>query len=64
MDIAGTRPPLALNGPLIPGGDVGGAMGSSPSYPPFQFTPDSRAVVYVADQDRDGIVELYASPLP
>ena len=29
----------------------------------FSITPDSRYVVYRADQDSDETVELYASPL-
>ena len=43
--------PTKLNRPLISGGYVGS----------FQVSPDSSQVVYRADQDTDGVDELYVS---
>lgn len=40
-----------FNGPLAPGGDV----------LDFALTPDGARVVYLADQERDGIAELYVA---
>jgi Tol biopolymer transport system component len=45
---------LKLNGALPAGGDV--AFG-------FDISPDSSYVVYRADQDSDGVMELYSVPL-
>jgi hypothetical protein len=42
---------LKLNGTLVAGGDV----------VDFQISPDSRKVVYIADQDNDDVFELYAA---
>jgi hypothetical protein len=44
-----------LNGPLTAGGDVAAMVGD------FQITPDGQRVVYRADQDTDGQIELYAT---
>lgn len=46
--------PLKLNGPLVAGGDVGGGAGA------ITISPDSSRVVYTADQDIDGVSELYS----
>ncbi len=48
--------PLAvkLNGPLVAGGSISG---------PFLIGPDSQRVVYHADQEVDGVHELYSRPL-
>jgi len=51
----GSRPPHRLDGPTVPLGSV--LSGS------FAFTPDSRRVLYLADQDTDATIELYQSPL-
>ncbi len=56
----GGGPLRRVSGPLVAGGDaitywVG---------PRFEFTPDSRRVIYVGDQDTDEVYELYASFLP
>lgn len=47
-----------INAPLAIGGDVPSFFFSP--LPPFHVTGDSTTVVYLADQDTDGIVELYA----
>jgi len=43
--------PHRVNGPLVSGGDVLSG---------FRITPDERRVLYVADQDVDGVFELYS----
>lgn len=45
--------PIKLNGPLAPGGDVIATVRG------IQFTQDGSQVLYVADQDTDGVTELY-----
>jgi dipeptidyl aminopeptidase/acylaminoacyl peptidase len=47
--------PVKLNGSLVSGGDI-------PDLD-FQVSPDSSRVVYRADQDTDGVWELYSVPL-
>ena len=44
-----------INGPLVTGGEI------SPGN--FLMSSDSATVVYLADQDTDGVVELYSVPL-
>lgn len=44
---------VPLNAPLVAGGDVSG----------FQLSPDGRYAVYGADQDADGVDELYSVAL-
>ncbi len=46
-------PNIKLNGPLVSGGNV----------EEFQISPDNTHVVYKADQDTDGLFELYSVPL-
>ena len=46
---------MKLNNTLVGGGDVGKGT--------FAITPDSSRVVYRADQDIDGVDELYSVPL-
>ena len=58
VDLEGSAPSVTVSGPLVEGGDV------APSFGPFRITPDGQEVLYLADQERDGIVELFASPLP
>ncbi|MFN7941571.1 MAG: hypothetical protein U0X73_08210 [Thermoanaerobaculia bacterium] len=41
-----------LNGPLVAGGEV--------IHPYFEISPDSQRVIYRADQEADGVVELYS----
>ena len=48
--------PVKLNGPLAVGGDVEGFLSG------LQFSPDGARVLYVADQDTDGVVEIYSVP--
>jgi len=45
---------VKLNGPIVAGGDV---------FCDYQISPDSSRVVYRADQDTDGIFELYSVPV-
>jgi Tol biopolymer transport system component len=45
---------IKLNGPLVAGGNVGDLP---------QISPDSRYVVYYADQDADNVFELYSVPI-
>lgn len=52
-------PAVKLNGPLVPGGDVGILNEGVP----MKVSPDSSRVVYLADQDTDGVLELYSVPL-
>jgi Tol biopolymer transport system component len=51
----GSAPPVKLNGPM-----VGGVAWSSPA---VQISPDGTRVVYLADQDRAQVFELYSAPL-
>ncbi len=44
---------VRLSGPLVPGGTVLG----------FQISPDARRVVYHADQETDGVIELFSAPI-
>ncbi len=49
---------VKLNPPLVVGG---GIIRWLPFVMPFQISPDSSRVVYVADQETDEVYELYAS---
>ncbi|NOT30763.1 MAG: hypothetical protein HOP15_09995 [Planctomycetes bacterium] len=59
----GSQPPVQLNGPLVPGGDVQ----FTPTFLPAQafapMTPDGSRVLYVADQEQNEVFELYCAPL-
>lgn len=46
---------IRVNGALVPGGQA---------YSPNSFTPDSRRILYIADQDTDEVTELYVTELP
>jgi len=48
-----SSPPARLNGPLVSGGDV--------LDEDFLLTADGSRVVYLADQETDGVLELYSS---
>ena len=50
----GSSVPVKLNGPLVLGGNVATT---------FQISPDSSYVVYRADQDTNGVQELYSAPI-
>lgn len=54
--IDGSAPAVRLNGPLVPGGDVVTYL------QPPAFTPDGGRVLYLADQETDGVVELFVVP--
>jgi hypothetical protein len=54
VPLDGSDGPVKLNGSLVDGGDVTA---------PFHISPDSRRVVYRADQDTDGVNELYSVSL-
>jgi hypothetical protein len=56
----GSRAPRVLNQELVAGGDVGASDVAVPIVP-FAFRPDGRAVAYLADQEEDGVVELFLS---
>ncbi|KAA3659094.1 MAG: hypothetical protein DWQ04_23260 [Chloroflexi bacterium] len=49
-----------LNGTLVSGGDV---RGSAPPRAPYHISSDSSMVVYLADQETDGVVDLYSVSL-
>jgi hypothetical protein len=49
----GGGPVTRLNGPLTAGGNVGS----------FVISPDAARVVYSADQQTDGVVELFSVPI-
>ncbi|MCS6909263.1 MAG: hypothetical protein NZM11_01650 [Anaerolineales bacterium] len=49
-----SAPPVKLNKTLVAGGDVSAV---------FRVTPDSRRVIYIADQDTNDVDELYSVPL-
>lgn len=53
--------PVRVNGTLVTGGDVR-ESGESPLEPSFGISPDGAIAVYLADQDTDGVVELYSAP--
>jgi hypothetical protein len=55
--IDGSGSPIKLSGPMVYGGDVSGWYGA------FEISPDSRRVVYLADQDVDETYELYSRPI-
>ncbi len=52
--IDGSAGPVQISGQMVANGDVGDS---------FQLTPDSTRVVYEADQDTDGLIELYSAPI-
>jgi len=53
-DAAGAEPAMKLNGPLVSGGDV-------ESFSHVAISPDGRRTVYRADQETDGLYELYVT---
>lgn len=55
--IDGSDSPIKLNGPMVDGGSVASFADA------FQISPDSQWVVYEADQDTDGLLELYSRRL-
>ena len=64
VPIDASAPAVKLNGPLAAGGDVGLFLSTDvPFLPGFEVGPDSLRVVYLADQDTDGLRELYSVPL-
>ncbi len=46
--------PTKLNGSMVSGGNVSGS---------FRSSPDNSRVAYKADQDTDGVLELYSVPI-
>ena len=50
----GSAATLRINGPLIGGGQVSD----------YLITPDSAAILYLADQNTDDVFELFFAPLP
>ena len=67
VPIDGSAPAAKINGPLVPGGDVGFFIffGGSPQLfrPGFLISPDSSRVVYLANQDVNSPSELFAVPI-
>lgn len=55
--------PVRISGPLVPGGDVAQYGTPVEPNPLFQVSPDSRRVVYIADQDADEVYELYSTAI-
>lgn len=53
--------PIKLNGPLVAGGDVSGNS-SFQSTNTFKTSHNGSRVLYAADQDTDGVNELYSVP--
>jgi Tol biopolymer transport system component len=51
VDVATPGVATKVNGPFVPGGNVIGAP---------KFSPDGATIVYMADQDVDTVLELYA----
>ncbi len=52
LDGSGTA--VKLNGPMVTGGDVSQQ---------FRISPDARLVLYLADEQTDGVVELFGRPI-
>ena len=50
MPILGGSSPIRINPPLVAGGRVG----------PFVISPDSKGVIYQAEQDTDEVYEIYS----
>lgn len=61
VPLAGGAAPIELS--AIPGGDMDVDIGPYDFIPPYLISPDSQWVVYRADQDVDGEVDLYRAPL-
>jgi Tol biopolymer transport system component len=57
--IGGGASPIKLNGALVSGGDVA----ANALFIAYRIAPDSTRVVYVADQEADGLEELFLVPL-
>ncbi len=51
--------PVRLNGDLVDGGDV---AGTSDFLPAFRVSFDGSEIIYLADQERDGDIDLYTVP--
>jgi Tol biopolymer transport system component len=60
VPVDGGAAPTKLNSPLVPGGDVEPGLGELVTY---GVSPSGEYVVYVADQDTDGLRELYSVPI-
>lgn len=60
VPVDGALAPAALSGPFVPGGSL--QIGANTAGF-FAISPDARWVVYMADQDADQRVELYARAL-
>ena len=57
VPIDGSAAPVKLSGPMVAGGRVALFGGI------FQIAPDGQRVVYLAEQDTDGVIELYSAPI-
>ena len=63
VPVDGSAEPLELNGALVAGGDVELPGSANPLDVPFVISPDGARVVYLADQDEDGMSELFSVPI-
>ena len=61
--IDGSAAPVPVSGQPTPGGDVTLAFNGTSVEHPFVLGADSRTVVYLADQEIDEVVELFAAPI-
>jgi Tol biopolymer transport system component len=59
--LSGSAPPVKLNPPMVPGGDI--VNGNSGNIPSLSISPDGEWVAYMADQETDGVDELYVAPI-
>jgi hypothetical protein len=58
VPVDGGEPFVRLNPPMVPGGNVYG--GNSANGTSFQFSPDGSWLLYIADQEVNGVNELFA----
>jgi Tol biopolymer transport system component len=58
----GSAAPIRLSGPMIAGGDLW-TRPTTDAWQMLEVSPDGASVAYLADQDADEVVELYAVPL-
>ncbi len=58
VPIDGSASPVKLSGPMVAGGD----LAENTTVSAFRISPDSTRVVYCADQESDGLFELFLVP--
>jgi len=62
VPVDGAQPPVKLNPPLVPGGDVQ-SVSATDAWPDFEIGPDSATVVYLADQEQPSETLAYRAPI-